>query len=311
MSSSDRISMIKTQFENLININQNTSMIIRDGKSIEFSFKIIKIIGYGTFGVVALIESNGKFYALKKVFLDPRYYNRELDINLEVKHGNIVALEGYFINDKIDNGHFLNMIMEYVPYSIFDIKYKKDIVIGFIKNGLNVLEYLHNKNICHRDLKPCNLLMDKNKNLKICDFGTAKKIDRKGHNITYVCSRYYRAPELIMERVDYGHKVDIWSFGCSMAEIYTEKPIFGGKTSSQVLINILSVVKEDISKIEGLDKILSEEEIRKVKDVERKGIRNYLKEFNVDSESMKYLELMLEFDYKKRKSAREILLMCN
>jgi glycogen synthase kinase 3 beta len=63
--------------------------------------------------------------------------------------------------------------------------------------------YLHNKGFCHRDIKPQNLLIDpKTHLLKLCDFGSAKYLSKTEPNVSYICSRYYRAPELIFGATD-------------------------------------------------------------------------------------------------------------
>ena len=66
------------------------------------------------------------------------------------------------------------------------------------------LAYIHSLGICHRDIKPQNLLLDPETGvLKLCDFGSAKHLVRGEPNVSYICSRYYRAPELIFGATDY------------------------------------------------------------------------------------------------------------
>jgi glycogen synthase kinase 3 beta len=68
--------------------------------------------------------------------------------------------------------------------------------------------------ICHRDIKPQNILVDPNTLvLKICDFGSAKRLVKGEPNVAYICSRYYRAPELIFGATDYSTAIDVWSIG--------------------------------------------------------------------------------------------------
>ena len=68
----------------------------------------------------------------------------------------------------------------------------------------NALFYLHEKNICHRDIKPQNILIDpETNNVKICDFGSAKTIDSKQNNNNYIQSRWYRAPEILFGNQNY------------------------------------------------------------------------------------------------------------
>lgn len=70
------------------------------------------------------------------------------------------------------------------------------------------LAYIHSLGICHRDIKPQNLLLDPNTGvLKLCDFGSAKHLVKGEPNVSYICSRYYRAPELIFGAIDYTTKI--------------------------------------------------------------------------------------------------------
>lgn len=70
------------------------------------------------------------------------------------------------------------------------------------------LAYIHSLGICHRDIKPQNLLLDPESGvLKLCDFGSAKHLVKGEPNVSYICSRYYRAPELIFGAIDYTTKI--------------------------------------------------------------------------------------------------------
>ena len=79
------------------------------------------------------------------------------------------------------------------------------------------LSHIHSLGICHRDIKPQNLLVNPvNQQLKLCDFGSAKALVKGEPNVSYICSRYYRAPELIFGSTDYSTAIDIWSQGMYM-----------------------------------------------------------------------------------------------
>lgn len=70
------------------------------------------------------------------------------------------------------------------------------------------LAYIHSLGICHRDIKPQNLLLDpESAVLKLCDFGSAKQLLQGEPNVSYICSRYYRAPELIFGAINYTTKI--------------------------------------------------------------------------------------------------------
>ena len=89
----------------------------------------------------------------------------------------------------------------------------------------------------HRDLKPRNLLVNSNCDLKICDFGLARamipEMKVKSMNMTdYVATRWYRAPELLLSMREYNESVDIWSVGCIFAELIRRRPFLPGTNSN-------------------------------------------------------------------------------
>lgn len=97
--------------------------------------------------------------------------------------------------------------------------------------------------VCHRDIKPQNVLVDpSNHLLKLCDFGSAKKLVKGEPNIAYICSRYYRAPELIFGSTDYTTQVDVWSVGCVIAEMVLGQPVFPGESASDQLVEIIKIL---------------------------------------------------------------------
>ena len=99
------------------------------------------------------------------------------------------------------------------------------------------LAYIHAIDICHRDIKPPNILVNKKTGkLVICDFGSAKKLVRGEPNIAYICSRCYRAPELIFGSVNYTTMIDIWSAGCVLLELLKGEPFFIGDSNVDQLV---------------------------------------------------------------------------
>merc|ERR1719216_700299 len=103
--------------------------------------------------------------------------------------------------------------------------------------------YIHAVGICHRDIKPQNLLVDgRLQELKLCDFGSAKRLVKGEPNVAYICSRYYRAPELIFGATDYTTNIDVWSAGCVFAELMLGQPIFPGDSGVDQLVEIIKVL---------------------------------------------------------------------
>lgn len=78
--------------------------------------------------------------------------------------------------------------------------------------------------------------------MKLCDFGSAKVLVRGERNISYICSRYYRAPELIFGATDYSTAIDVWSCGCVAAELLIGQPLFQGESGVDQLVEIIKVL---------------------------------------------------------------------
>jgi len=113
----------------------------------------------------------------------------------------------------------------------------------YIYQLMRALGYVHSLGICHRDIKPQNLLIDPDTQLlKLCDFGSAKMLVKGEPNVAYICSRYYRAPELIFGASDYTPAIDVWSAGCVMAELLLGEPIFAGESGIDQLVEIIKIL---------------------------------------------------------------------
>ncbi len=92
------------------------------------------------------------------------------------------------------------------------------------------------------DIKPHNLLVDPHTmTLKLCDFGSAKVFVPGEPNVAYICSRFYRAPELIFGSTDYTFSIDVWSMGCVFAELLIGSPLFPGNSGVDQLVEIIKV----------------------------------------------------------------------
>lgn len=106
---------------------------------------------------------------------------------------------------------------------------------------------------------------------KLCDFGSAKVLTEGQKNISYICSRYYRAPELLMGAIFYTCAVDIWSLGCVVAEMLTNRAFFEGKDTTAMLIKIVKTLGgPSVEDIKGMG--LEESEIN-IMNTEGTGIR--------------------------------------
>ncbi|KAM3177407.1 hypothetical protein ACTXT7_004623 [Hymenolepis weldensis] len=214
-----------------------------------------KVIGSGSFGMVFVALLDGeREVAIKKVLQDKRYKNRELQILRELRHPNIVSLIYYFysVASSKPKDTYLNLVQEYVPQALSRVvkhywHVRQPIPMNYVKlysfQMIRGLAYVHNKNICHRDIKPQNLLVNPETGvLKICDFGSTKVLVPGEPNVSYICSRYYRAPELIFGATQYTVRIDMWSAGCVIGELLLGRPLFPGDSGVDQLVEIIKVL---------------------------------------------------------------------
>lgn len=245
------------------------------------SYRLDKVLGSGTFGTVYLSinPQTGKKVAIKKVPQDIRYKNRELGIMKMMSHPNIIQLiDSYNSIGFRESENFLHIVIEYFPLNLLEViqnyfGYKQRMPLSLIKvysyQLIRSLLYLELKNICHRDIKTENVMIDPITNkLVLCDFGCAKKLVQGEPNISYICSRFYRPPELILGSTSYNCAVDMWSTGCVIAEMLIGKPLFPGKTQNDQLMEIIKVIgsisKEDLQEINPKFSDLRVPELKKV-----------------------------------------------
>ncbi|KAI8991828.1 kinase-like domain-containing protein [Mycotypha africana] len=239
-------------------ISQCITVVAKDGrtgKDVRLDYIFEKVIGNGSFGVVCQVKllHNGEKAAVKRVLQDKRFKNRELEMLRLMNHPNICGLRAYFYNQGNKRDEiFLNLVLEYVPETVYRVarhyaKIRQPIPILQVKLYIyqlfRALAYCHSIGICHRDIKPQNLLLHPISGvLKLCDFGSAKILNSGDSNVSYICSRYYRAPELIFGAANYTTKIDIWSAGCVMGELLLGQPLFPGESGVDQLIEIIKVL---------------------------------------------------------------------
>ncbi|GAB5361383.1 hypothetical protein AAMO2058_000708900 [Amorphochlora amoebiformis] len=216
-------------------------------------FRMLRAIGNGTFGTVfrAIDMQTDEVVAVKKVFVDRRYKNRELSVMQELVHPNVVRLIHHFFTPvKSKPGEvWLNIVMGFMPDTLYSLCRR----VARAKQRLSWLEvkiyafqllrsiwYIHSLGICHRDIKPQNVLVDpQNYHLKLADFGSAKVLGKDGTHLAYICSRFYRAPELVLGCTMYSTAVDIWSVACVIAETFMNCPLFPGESNDRQLLAIV------------------------------------------------------------------------
>jgi cyclin-dependent kinase len=209
-------------------------------------------IGEGTYGVVfkAKDTSTGEVYALKKIRLEsedegiPSTAIREIALLKELQHPNIVKLHDVIHTDKK-----LTLVFEYLDQDLkklLDLAGSEGLDMPTIKSFLNQLlrgiNHCHKNRVLHRDLKPQNLLINREGILKLADFGLARAFGIPVKNYTHeVVTLWYRAPDILMGSKKYSTSVDIWSVGCIFAELVNRRPLFSGASEKDQLDKIFKI----------------------------------------------------------------------
>lgn len=223
-------------------------------------------IGEGAYGMVVSAYDNETQtkVAIKKIspFEHQTYCQRtlrEIKILTRFNHENIIDIRDILRADSIDalrDVLIVQCLMETDLYKLLKTqRLSNDHICYFLYQILRGLKYIHSANVLHRDLKPSNLLLNTTCDLKICDFGLARvadpEHDHTGFLTEYVATRWYRAPEIMLNSKGYTKSIDIWSVGCILAEMLSNRPIFPGKHYLDQLNHILGILgspsKEDLA----------------------------------------------------------------
>jgi len=230
-----------------------------------------RVLGKGSFGLVcqAVVEETGEVVAIKSMKTKQpekvdsgeevwRQLSGEKDLEVQILkelqgHPNILSLRGAFLTQGEGKELKLNLVLEYMSdtlhrvlkhymnalHRLMDVYYVKLYQYHLLRG----LAFMHGLGIMHCDIKPQNLLLDgRTHTVKIADFGTAKRLAVNRTLTSYACSRYYRAPELILGATSYNTSVDLWSAGCVLGEMLLGQPLFTGADGIDQLVQIVKVL---------------------------------------------------------------------
>ncbi|KAF8550286.1 Pkinase-domain-containing protein [Imleria badia] len=217
------------------------------------------LIGAGSFGKVYLGMDavNGLLMAVKQVELPTgsapneerkksmlSALEREIDLLKDLSHPNIVQ----YLYSSVDDD-YLNIFLEYVPggsvtallrnYGAFE----EPLVKNFVRQILQGLNYLHERDIIHRDIKGANILVDNKGGIKISDFGISKKVDgnlltgKRMNRPSLQGSVFWMAPEVVQQKT-HTSAADIWSVGCLVVEMLTGEHPWAQLTQMQAIFKI-------------------------------------------------------------------------
>ncbi|CAD6337647.1 unnamed protein product [Miscanthus lutarioriparius] len=268
-------------------------------------------IGKGAYGIVcsALNSETAEQVAIKKIAnafdnkIDAKRTLREIKLLRHMDHENIVA-----IRDIIPPPQREAFNDVYIAYELMDTDLHQIIRSNqalseehcqyFLYQILRGLKYIHSANVLHRDLKPSNLLLNANCDLKICDFGLARTTSETDFMTEYVVTRWYRAPELLLNSSEYTAAIDVWSVGCIFMELMDRKPLFPGRDhvhQLRLLTELIGTPNEP-----DLD-FVNENARRYIRQLPRHARQSLPEKFpHVQPLAIDLVEKMLTFDPRQR-----------
>lgn len=310
----------------MIEADRHTYKVSNQDFTIDRRFQITKELGHGAYGIVCAAKytgsADGPGVAIKKVtnifskkILCKRALRELKLLNHFRGHKNITCLYDMdIVNTRSFNEVYLyEELLECDMHQI--IRSKQSLTDAhyqsFIYQTLAGLKYIHSANVLHRDLKPGNLLVNADCELKICDFGLARGYSSDpardaGYLTEYVATRWYRAPEIMLSFRSYTKAIDVWSVGCILAELLGGKPFFKGHDYVNQLYRILNFLgtpsEETLSRI-GSQR--AQEYVRSLPFMPKIPFQQAFPD--ASPEALDLLERMLTFDPADRITVSEAL----
>lgn len=293
-------------------------------------------IGEGTYGKVykAINTETSEVVALKKMEVHNPAEGisatilREISLVKELSHPNVIRYHSIFHCDSsqasnslkdvlMENGKFV-LVFEWLDQDLkkyMDDLSKKELQVdsqtlkGFMFQILSGLAHLHKRKIMHRDMKPQNILVDRKRNLKIADFGLARCFSIPIRPYTReVVTLYYRAPEILLDAIEYSTPIDIWSVGCIFVELMTKRVLFKGDSELDQLIKIMRTRGTPNSeKWPGVSSLRGYSSIQHYPNFPTIPWTTILGSYHLEPAGLDLLEKMLKYDPCERITAKQAL----
>lgn len=244
---------------NGLDLETNCYLVQGTKFEVDKRYKIIEPMSHGAYGVVCSAEDKelGEHVAVKKIegvfehITITKRTLRELRILRHLQHENLMQVKNIFITGAKQEFEEIYVVSELMETDLASTlrsnqSLSDDHCQFFLYQILRGMKYVHSAQVIHRDLKPRNLLVNSNCDLKICDFGLARVRFSDQEWVCpmteYVCTRWYRAPEVLCSWTDYSGAIDIWSIGCILAEMHMRKPLYPGANTQHQLDLIIGLL---------------------------------------------------------------------
>lgn len=292
-------------------------------------YRVCDVIGEGAYGVVcsAIHRPTGLKVAIKKIqpFEHQMFALRTLrELKLlrywqesEVSE-NIISILDIVKPASLDAFNEVYLIQELMETDLHRVirsqKLSDDHAQYFTYQILRALKAIHSADVIHRDLKPGNLLLNANCDLKVCDFGLARSLrtaepaqgSETGLMTEYVATRWYRAPEIMLTFKQYSKAIDVWAVGCILGEMLSGKPMFPGRDyHDQINHILLTLGTPSLDDFYAINSRRSREYIRTMPFYKRRPFTVLYPQ--ASAEAIDFLEKTLTFSPKKRASVDELL----
>lgn len=247
--------------------------------------------------------------------LDPRRYLREIKILTNLRGGaNIVALED-LVHDSYTNIYsFVFEWVEFVDWRAVYNTFTIDDIRLYMYKLLLALDYSHSHGIMHRDIKPQNIAIDKEKQkLRLLDWGLADFYHPKQKYNSHVATRVFKPPELLINYPYYDYSLDIWSAGLTFSIMMFKRIVLsGGKTDADQLLKVADLVGGEgiIEYAQSLRVDLDEETLEELECREGAGWDKFIAKAPkgmCPPDAIDLLNKMVEIDHRNRITARDAL----
>ncbi|XP_077296374.1 mitogen-activated protein kinase p38b-like isoform X2 [Arctopsyche grandis] len=282
-------------------------------------YETLSPVGSGAYGQVcsAFDAVNKIKVAIKKLArpfqsaVHAKRTYRELRMLKHMKHENVIGLLDVFhpdAQDGVEGFQQVYLVTHLMGADLNNIlrtqRLSDDHVQFLVYQILRGLKYIHSAGIIHRDLKPSNIAVNEDCELKILDFGLARPTENEMTG--YVATRWYRAPEIMLNWMHYNQTVDIWSVGCIMAELLTGRTLFPGTDHIDHLTRILVLC--GTPEQDTIEKITSEEARNYIQSLPHLRKKDFHEVFRgANPLAIDLLKQMLELDAERRITATQAL----